>query len=761
MASQNGSEDANDTGSKQKSSPWETMDSDNDAPMNARPPVPPSNSKTRAHHHGLHPSAVSRGGEDSSIGSHSSGVYVRADGKKVRRIRKKRSGSAGSSVATSSDEETLTVGSMSIGSDVYIRADGKKVRRVKRKSKKKQATNDIPTQVSISSPTAADAPTAFMRGSTESQVDSRDTTDEQEADMTISTLGTQTKTQEETTTDATNNGDKADAVIPSSEKEEVVATMGDKVNEQPMTQQIAKVPSKQDYEPKMQQNDSNEEHKVVSSDVPTTEAVILSSEKEEVASSDQYVDEKSTTQQKVEESGDSGHDISKSEETSEDQPEEALPPTLQGGVPEREVDEKEVPGHAASDPDLCSSAIPTKTLDAQHSKEPLVETESATESDAMNPWLVEPTDLEVQSAETKSEEKSGGSFEKFMTQIESAETLTEERSVNTFEEFVTDIESAEVSKETKRDDSFEEFVAKVESAEVNTEKNRGGSFEEFIAQIESTEVKTEGEGKCADSLEEFVPQVESVDGRNGDQMQPYEEFVIVDKQVEAGTDPAISINSTAPDCAPDHIMPNLGTYNASAHDTVRSPSIDQQRGTIQPGAPDRFTQFAQRSKTPDRYGTNIESPVEDKDNLSYNFVIGTMGAASQSAVHMTNTVGTVTEQPPLTSVGVLGSQSHRTPHAPPVGLANTESFGSGSLDAYPSAEAVSPKARGDDESEGGKLWQEASREAQSPPAPASTPKRRQLPETLMERTRSRADVDAFVTPRTPMTPNDPSSKCCC
>lgn len=81
-------------------------------------------------------------GDDRSVGSNisGSGVYVRSDGKKVRRV-KRRSNSVG--------DDGSSLGSMSTaGSGVYIRADGKKVRRVK-KSQKTSRPPRIPTHVSV------------------------------------------------------------------------------------------------------------------------------------------------------------------------------------------------------------------------------------------------------------------------------------------------------------------------------------------------------------------------------------------------------------------------------------------------------------------------------------------------------------------------------------------------------------------------------------------------------------------------------------
>ena len=57
-------------------------------------------------------------------------VYVRADGKKVRRVRK--TGTAASAGSLASDEDIASNGTP----EIYVRPDGKKVRRVKRKKKK-------------------------------------------------------------------------------------------------------------------------------------------------------------------------------------------------------------------------------------------------------------------------------------------------------------------------------------------------------------------------------------------------------------------------------------------------------------------------------------------------------------------------------------------------------------------------------------------------------------------------------------------------
>ena len=132
------------------SSPWETIEVPSIPPRTAAagrpPPTPPRN-------RGPTPPRP-RGGDASSIGSFGSEVYIRADGKRVRRVKKHRGGSSSSiasssTIASDDDDDSsryttgASVGSASVGS--YIRADGKRVRRVKRSHKKRS----IPTQVSV------------------------------------------------------------------------------------------------------------------------------------------------------------------------------------------------------------------------------------------------------------------------------------------------------------------------------------------------------------------------------------------------------------------------------------------------------------------------------------------------------------------------------------------------------------------------------------------------------------------------------------
>jgi hypothetical protein len=113
------------------------------------------------------------------------------------------------------------------------------------------------------------------------------------------------------------------------------------------------------------------------------------------------------------------------------------------------------------------------------------------------------------------------------------------------------------------------------------------------------------------------------------------------------------------------------------------------------------------------------------------------------------------DDPIPTSVSYVSEQAVLRP--------NAASYGGSNLGAHLSADAVSPKGIEEEdiasELEGGRLWFAAMRQANESSRPApSTPNRRRLPETLMERTRSRADVDAFVTPRIPISPKDIYSK---
>lgn len=131
-------------------------------------------------------------------------------------------------------------------------------------------------------------------------------------------------------------------------------------------------------------------------------------------------------------------------------------------------------------------------------------------------------------------------------------------------------------------------------------------------------------------------------------------------------------------------------------------------------------------------------------------------AASFQPVGTTDRYATEQTQSPLMAVNVAEEESQQ-----PDTRTTVTCGGSSSLDAFPSEEVASPKSHDSTENDepGASLCQIAIREAHSPPqASPNTPSRRRLPETLMERTRSRADVDAFVTPHNPDAPKDSNSK---
>ena len=583
--------------SSKKSNPWETMDCDAAAAAAAArttPPVPPRPPSSRPR--GEYSSLLGQG-DDSSIGSHSTGVYIRADGKKVRRVKKHHSISG----SVTSDEETL--GSMrSAGSGVYVRADGKKVRRVKRSkkrtSKKKVDTidHDIPTQVSITSINCSDTPPEGTKHVFESECQ-------------------QVKSEDKPVDYDNDKVNTTSIAAPSASRNEAQSARENKIEDKNVSKQDEvheKRPASQEglVDELMQSGETRKDpftsrdFSISASGTHVPETKVADEKKESV------VEEKSRT-----------------------------------------VEASSEPGQG-SDPTLLSAT--QKALDALTGKESFV-------MDAINPWLVEPKDLEQ-------------------------------------EEIAPVEESTQFKKE-------------------ETREGKRNPFEEFVM-IEN-------------------------------------ENVIEDDEMEAPakvTDPQ-SAQPAIPGL-PDERVVLRPVDSSSTHGQDLVHSSTPQHATSDPEAPDRYE--------------NDQNPLHSPLRASgYNDTIKTMGFASISNLQIANAERVATKHPPLMTVEVPTVEAQETADKmtssiPPLDLANTESFGE-CIDAFPSADAISPKGRRDldAETEGGHLWRAASREAQkSPPPshPAMTPKRRQLPETLMARTRSRADVDAFVTPPTPITPKDPISK---
>ena len=341
-----------------------------------------------------------------------------------------------------------------------------------------------------------------------------------------------------------------------------------------------------------------------------------------------------------------------------------------------------------------------------------------------NPWLVEPNDLEKEKSqdephqeevEEKREEEETrmpiSPVEEFEAKVEETndsilqeEEPSVEQKVDSFEEFVTLVESGEIPKkketpveqiQNSEDVGSPQTASAVKHNEDLGVEQQTNSFEEFVTQVESGEVPKKEREHKKESLQDFV-----LVQKEEDMCSPQSAHaVIVDVHVTSVIrDPADSLSAPIED------------------------SSDSSSG---------------RASSVDRYAS--ESPSLEPNSMSQD----ASGQVKRSTVDPIHTsVSNVSEQAVLKS--------------------NADSYGGGNVDTYPSTEAVSPKGIEEDtasELEGGRLWFAAMRQANESAQPApSTPNRRRLPETLMERTRSRADVDAYVTPRTPISPKDPYSK---
>jgi hypothetical protein len=273
-------------------------------------------------------------------------------------------------------------------------------------------------------------------------------------------------------------------------------------------------------------------------------------------------------------------------------------------------------------------------------------------------------------------------------------------------------------------DSLEESVAQVESAEALKKEEatmeRQVLMEEDVDSPQTTSSKKDVEPAIeqqADSFDEFVTQVESaelpkkVKSTIEQQQETLQEFAMIQKEYDL-----LSPQST-----------NAVIVDVHVTSVFRDP-IDSFSAPIENSA----SSSSDRALSVDKYDKHSSAcPPPATGNVE------------------TSTVEEI--KAPFINTYIPGEGSQ---HSSDTNAGSCE----GSLDAYPSEEAVSPKGQEDtvSELEGGRLWHAAMREANM--AAQLAQNRRKLPETLMERTRSRADVDAFVTPRTPISPKDGRSK---
>lgn len=652
--------------SKKSVSPWEMMESEEVVGGKKPPAVPPTNSSALAK-----PPLVA--GNTARPSSETS-VYIRADGKKVRRVKKHGRKKSATSIASSDEEETVgsrsTMGSSGSGA-VYIRADGKKVRLVKRLSKKpkgEEIDRDIPVQVSITSPTSGDCAPTYSTSNEDEKGDDGARHDAIESDDSL-----QEKSEEEMKM-IDNEGAKTLAVSNSNGE-----------TDQELTAEV-------------------DEDEVKNNPLRSDDADAISTQQESASKEETNVSKEDLVEEET--SDDSA--VLTSKETRE-RPPESSPAS----------------SNAATSPD---SGAYTHLDTAEKGPDTFLGgNEPLSESiDNYNPWLVEPNDLESKEEEKSQEEpqKEVMAEEQTLTRI----SPVEEESMTKVE--VTNkssVHEEEPSVEQKVD-SFEEFVTQVESEElpkkeVTTSVEHNPTDDMGSPNTSSAVLHDEDrhdddlsvKKQKTNSFEEFVTQVESEERIK---KEPLQDFVMVQEEEDVGSPQSANAVIT---------YVHVTSVIRDPAESFSAPPIENSSGSS-----------SDRASSIDRYAS--ESPPQEPNMM---FQDGS-GQVVRNA-----------DDPIPTSVSYVSEQAVLRP--------NAASYGGSNLGAHLSADAVSPKGIEEEdiasELEGGRLWFAAMRQANESSRPApSTPNRRRLPETLMERTRSRADVDAFVTPRIPISPKDIYSK---